>query len=262
MWHEPMLVHRTKDKTIESIIPWGLAWGIRIIKETSDVKIKEIQMNPNDILLMYSDGIIENKNSSGEFYGLERLKKSFEKISTAEKDITKIYEYLVNDVQWFKGGSAFEDDVSVLLIKRNTNKDIITEKSDYLHDLTLKKGLSKQQAKKLEWKTKNEIEQELEKIKKDKDTERTLKILENLYYTWEILKLKQEAIKYIKQGYIHKKINLYLKKAIDNETKYKVDQKNQKMSSKYLVLTELYKKWDYKTVINEIEDIISQDGNI
>ena len=54
--------------------------------------------------------------------------------------------------------------------------------------------------------------------------------------------IKQEAIKYIKQGYIHKKINLYLKKAIDNETKYKVEQKNQKMSSKYLVLTELYKK--------------------
>jgi hypothetical protein len=74
--------------------------------------------------------------------------------------------------------------------------------------------------------------------------------------------LKQEAIRYIKQWYIHKKINLYLKKAIDNETKYKVDQKNQKMSSKYLVLTELYKKWDYQTVVNEIEEIISQDGNI
>jgi hypothetical protein len=89
-----------------------------------------------------------------------------------------------------------------------------------------------------------------------------LKILESLYYTWEILKLKQEAIKYIKLGYIHKKNNLYLKKAIDNETKYKVEQKNQKMSSKYLVLTELYKKWDYQTVITEIEEIISQDGNI
>jgi hypothetical protein len=34
------------------------------------------------------------------------------------------------------------------------------------------------------------------------------------------------------------------------------------MSSKYLVLTELYKKWDYQTVVNEIEDIIAQDGNI
>jgi hypothetical protein len=34
------------------------------------------------------------------------------------------------------------------------------------------------------------------------------------------------------------------------------------MSSKYLVLTELYKKWDYQTVIDEIEEIIAQDWNI
>lgn len=262
MWHEPMLVYRENTKTVESIIPGWLAWGIRLIKEKSDVKIKDLEMSSNDIILMYSDGIIENKNSDWEFYWMERLKLSFAKISAVEKDITKIYEYIVNDVQLFKWWSAFEDDVSVLVIKRDLDKDIITEDSDYLQDITLKKGLTKKQVKKLEWKTKDEVEVELEKIKKDKDTDRILKILETLYYTWEILKLKQEAIKYIKQGYIHKKINLYLKKAIDNETKYKVEQKNQKMSSKYLVLTELYKKWDYQTVISEIEEIISQDGNI
>jgi len=39
-----------------------------MIKEKSDIKIKNIEMATNDILLMYSDGIIENKNSEGEFY--------------------------------------------------------------------------------------------------------------------------------------------------------------------------------------------------
>jgi hypothetical protein len=33
---------------------------------------------------------------------MERLKAAFEKISEVEKDITKIYEYIVNDVQLFK----------------------------------------------------------------------------------------------------------------------------------------------------------------
>jgi hypothetical protein len=47
----------------------------------------------------------------------------------------------------------------------------------------LKKGLTKKQAKKLEGKTKDEVEEELAKIKKDKDTDRILKILESLYYT-------------------------------------------------------------------------------
>lgn len=262
MGHEPMYIYRAKSKVVESVIPWGLAGWIRMIKDVNDIKIKEIEMDSDDIILIYSDGIIENKNSEWEFYWKEKLESAFKSICNADKDLTNIYEYVINDVQWFKWGSAFEDDVSVLLVKRNTDQDIITEKSDYLQDLTLKQGLTKKQVKKLEWKTKDEVELELEKIKKDKDTQRILKILENLYYTWEILKLKQEAIKYIKQWYIHKKINLYLKKAIDNETKYKVEQKNQKMNSKYLVLTELHKKWDYQTVINEIEEIIAQDWNI
>jgi serine phosphatase RsbU (regulator of sigma subunit) len=262
MWHEPMYIYRKKEKKIETVIPGGLAWWIRMIKELEDVKVKEILMETDDILLMYSDGIIENKNNQWEFYGMPRLKESFAKIADTEKDITKIYEYIINDVQLFKWGSFFEDDVTLLVLKRDIEKDIITENSDYLQDITTKQWLTKQQVKKLEWKTKDEIELELEKYKKDKDTLRIVKVLEWLYYTWEILKLKQEAVRYIKQWYIHKKINYYLKKAIDNETKYKVDQKNQKMSSKYLVLTELSKKWDFTTVINEIEDVISKDGNI
>lgn len=262
MWHEPMYVYRKKDKKIETVIPGGLAWGIRLIKELDDVKVKEIIMEADDIILMYSDGIIENKNDKWEFYGMERLKESFAKIAEIEKDITKIYEYIINDVQLFKWWSFFEDDVTVLVLRRDTEKDIITEESDFLQDVTVKQWLTKKQVKKLEWKTKDEIELELEKYKKDKDTQRIVKVLEWLYYTWEILKLKQEAIRYIKQWYIHKKINYYLKKAIDNETKYKVEQKNQKMESKYLVLTELAKKWDFSTVINEIEDVISKDWNI
>jgi hypothetical protein len=86
--------------------------------------------------------------------------------------------------------------------------------------------------------------------------------LENLYYTWEILKLKQESIKYIKAGFIDKKINFYLKKAIDNEKRYKIEQKESKIRNRYNVIEELFKKWDYDTVINEAEDIISKDWNI
>jgi hypothetical protein len=35
-----------------------------------------------------------------------------------------------------------------LIIKRDTEKDIITENSDYIQDITLKKGLNKKQVKK------------------------------------------------------------------------------------------------------------------
>ena len=84
-------------------------------------------------------------------------------------------------------------------------------------------------------------------------------MLSSLYYTGEFLKLKQEATRYIKEGFIHKKINYYLKKAIDNEEAYKIGQRNTKMENKYNVLLELYKKKDFNTVIQECNDIIAKD---
>jgi len=41
---------------------------------------------------------------------------------------------------------------------------------------------------------------------------------------------------------VDKKINYFLKKALSNEAKYKISQKQQKIESKYNVLEELFKK--------------------
>ncbi|QFR39542.1 serine/threonine-protein phosphatase [Candidatus Gracilibacteria bacterium 28_42_T64] len=262
MGHEPMLIFRKKENTIEKVIPGGLAAGIRMIKNKEDIKTKELNLGDEDILIIYSDGMTDSKNPEGSFYGIDRLKDSFFNIASGGSDIKNIYDFLINDIQLFRGGSSFDDDVSILMIKRNFLKDIVREPSEYLDDLSKKEGLKRNDVKKMEGKTKEEINVILESIKKEKETKKIIKILENLYFTGEILKLKQEAIRFIKAGYIHKKINYYLKKAIDNEKGYKIDQKNQRIDSKYTVLMELYKKGDYKTVMQEVEDIIAQDGNI
>ncbi len=262
MWHEPMLIFRKKENTIEKVIPGWLAAWIRMIKNKEDIKTKELNLGDEDILIIYSDWMTDSKNPEGSFYWIDRLKDSFFNIASGGSDIKNIYDFLINDIQLFRGWSSFDDDVSILMIKRNFLKDIVREPSEYLDDLSKKEWLKRNDVKKMEWKTKEEINVILESIKKEKETKKIIKILENLYFTWEILKLKQEAIRFIKAWYIHKKINYYLKKAIDNEKGYKIDQKNQRIDSKYTVLMELYKKWDYKTVMQEVEDIIAQDWNI
>jgi len=262
MWHEPILIYRKKEKKIEKIIPWGLAAWIRIIKNKEDVKVNNIKLSDWDVLMTYSDGVLENKSIEWETYWLEKLEESFKLVSENQSDIKAIYEYIINDIKLFKGWSNFEDDATVIVLRRDATKDIIDVEDEYITELKAKEWLKAKDIKKLKWKTKEEIEKELDAIRREKETERILKILENLYYTWEILKLKEEAIRFIKKWFIHKKINHYLKKAIDNEKKYKVEQKNQKMEIKYNILKELYKKWDYSTVIKEVEDIIGKDWNI
>ena len=262
MWHEPMLVYREKEEKVEKIIPGWLAAWIRMIKNKEDIKAKAITMQNNDILMIYSDGIVENKNPEWEYYWIDRLQKVFHKIAAYDKDINRIYEFIMNDVQLFRWGSSFLDDASILILKRNQNKDIQDHGSQYLVDVSMREGLKKGDVKKLEWKTKEEIRLEIENIKKEKETKRIIKSLENLYYTWEVLKLKQEAIRFIREWFIHKKINFYLKKALVNEKKYKIEQKNIKLKNKYNVLEQLEKKGDYDTVIKEIEDVITKDGNL
>ena len=262
MWHVPVFLYRKETWEIEKIPSWGLAAGIRIIKHYADIKIKELELNDWDILLTYSDWIVENKNSEWEIYWFDRLEKAFKKIAASWKDTVKIYEYIINDIKWFKWSELFDDDATTIIIKRDTKKDIVDSGSEYLEKIKWKVWLNRNEVRKLYWKSIEDIEKELEVLKKRKETDRIIKILEWYYYTWEILRLKQEAIRYIKEWYIDKKINDYLKKAIDNEKKYKIKQKNTKAKNKYDLLEELYKKWDYDTVISEIEEIIASDWDI
>lgn len=262
MGHEPMLVYKAKSKTVQRLIPGWLAAGIRMIQKVEDIKVKTIELEDGDIILTYSDGIIESKNIDGEFYWLGSLEENFLKIAQIENDIEKIYGYVMKQLQIFRWGSQFDDDTSVLIFRRNHDKDKLAKESEFLKELSLKEGLKKKDVRKLEWKSKLEVQKALWGIKKEKEMKRIVKILDNLYITGEILKLKQESIRYIKDWYISKEINRYLKKARDNEQRYKIEQKEQKVNSKYTLLSALYKKWDYTSVINEVEDIIARDGNI
>lgn len=262
MWHEPMLLYRKNTRKIEKIIPWWLAAWIRVINKPSDIKVKSIELLDGDILLTYSDWIVENKNINSEFYWIDKLSHAFDTIIKSNWNIHDIYDYLINDVKIFRWWAQFDDDASILILKREIKKDIIDVSSEYIKDLKIKEWLKNSDIKKFRWKTIEDIDKELEVLKKTKETNRIIKSLETLYYTWEILKLKQEAIRFIKEWYIDKKINFYLRKAINNEKAYKIEQKNQRIVNKYNILEELYKKWDFETVISEAEDIIGKDGNI
>lgn len=260
MWHEPLLIYRRKTNKVEKIITWWLAAGIRIIKNENEIKIKDIEMDDWDILLWYSDWIIETKNIDWKKYWIEKLMENFWLVSENEWNTKKIYEYLMNDLKLFSWWTNFIDDVTIVVLKRDFLKDNINK--DEVYEIWKKEWLAREEIRQIKWKTKNQIKKEIEDIKRKKEVKRIIKNLENLYYTWETLKLKQECIRYIKEWYIHKKINFYLKKAIENEKKYSIKQKNKKMETKYNVLLSLYKKWDYSTVIREIENVISKDWNI
>jgi|GEM_PF-1023634 len=83
----------------------------------------EFSMEKGDILLLYTDGLIEAQNEKNEQYDFERLKKIFLKNSNQHVDIIK--NNIINDVKLFilhgdlkKHHGSFADDVTLIILKK------------------------------------------------------------------------------------------------------------------------------------------------
>ncbi|MDD5770139.1 MAG: PP2C family protein-serine/threonine phosphatase [Candidatus Gracilibacteria bacterium] len=263
MGHEPLFIYRKSTSSVEKHIPGGLATGIRLIKDKTSIKTKEINLEDGDMVLSYTDGIVEARNDKGEMYGIERIGKKFEEFAKNENNtINDIYINIIEDLKIYVGLKAnYLDDVSILIFKRDKTKEV-QEEDNIVDEIIKKEGIDKKYKKNIKGKDLVEIKEEIKKIQKENALKNILKYLDNLHKTGELPKLKQDCIRYIRQGYIHSKINKYLKETLENENSFKIAQKEQKIRDKYNILLELYKKGDYETVISECNSVLSKDGNL
>ena len=74
--HETLLLAHS-DHTVEMLSPDGFALGIIGAPEFSDLlEVETIELHPGDRLLMFTDGLTEAMNSSGEEFGMDRVLES------------------------------------------------------------------------------------------------------------------------------------------------------------------------------------------
>lgn len=74
-------------------------------------------VDPGDRLFLYSDGIVECSNPEGELYGLERLEVFIGE--HGQRAVAELISHLRNELQAWRGGSQFDDDISLLVIERS-----------------------------------------------------------------------------------------------------------------------------------------------
>ena len=66
-------------------------------------------------MLLYTDGIVEAKDQTGEEYGYDRLKTAFE--ATLPDDPSLIIKNIINNLYAFCGHQNLDDDYTILSIK-------------------------------------------------------------------------------------------------------------------------------------------------
>ncbi|MDD5274775.1 MAG: SpoIIE family protein phosphatase [Methylovulum sp.] len=76
---------------------------------------KVMALAKGDLILLYTDGIIEAENPTGDFFGMERLSEVF--IQQANKSPQKIISALLEQLKQFCQTETFNDDVTLMVFK-------------------------------------------------------------------------------------------------------------------------------------------------
>lgn len=100
-------------RAAEPLISEGIALGI--VAET-EIKQKALELAPGDVILFYTDGVIEALNPAGEEFGAQRLDDILcaQRAAPAEA----IADAIDAAVREFTGGAAQYDDLTLIVVKR------------------------------------------------------------------------------------------------------------------------------------------------
>jgi serine phosphatase RsbU (regulator of sigma subunit) len=110
--HEPLLVIESSGAVKRSLYPTGPAVGI-----SSEVsfKIEEIQLMPGEVLLGYTDGVVEARSKEDQFFTPEKLLTLLKnEVGSAEGLLDRVAYKVVEHIN----GAEQYDDITLLAIRR------------------------------------------------------------------------------------------------------------------------------------------------
>jgi len=113
--HSPGYLLRADGETVDTLPHSGIPLGMF---EDMVWKQAEVQINPGDVLLLYSDGVPEAQNDVSEEYGDERFIKAGQ--ANLGRPAAEIKEAILASVYDFVAGAPQFDDITLLVLARET----------------------------------------------------------------------------------------------------------------------------------------------
>lgn len=114
--HCPTLIYSAKNKSTCYLETAGMGLGIvRNSDYNKYVQNNALEFEPDDVLILHTDGITEAVNEKKEEFGQEGLKASLAR--HAHKSCSKIKEGIIGDLYEFLNGVKLEDDYTLVILK-------------------------------------------------------------------------------------------------------------------------------------------------
>jgi len=109
--HNPVYLYRASTGEIEELRSEGLILGAF---ESVSYNSSPLQLDPGDVLVVYSDGVTEAENPQGEMFGEERFLQVIKSNASAGVEVLK--KKILEALDQFTEGMAQNDDITFVLI--------------------------------------------------------------------------------------------------------------------------------------------------
>ncbi|MFA5096810.1 MAG: SpoIIE family protein phosphatase [Candidatus Omnitrophota bacterium] len=112
--HEHILLFRHSTKSLESIQSGGIMLGM-IPDVGMFLEEKELLLAPEDKILLYTDGVTEALDQSGQQFGLDRLREVF--TGHISKPALELMNAVKDEVYSFMGSCPQYDDITLVVLE-------------------------------------------------------------------------------------------------------------------------------------------------
>src|SRR5687768_10070449 len=119
----PLIIHSAG--TVEQLASGGLPLGI---KPDAEYREGRTQLQPGDVLVIYSDGVTEAVSPSGEEFGPTRL---YEVVSrNVDASAAGIRDRIESSLTKFAQGTSAADDITLVIVKRQAEAKLTASAGD------------------------------------------------------------------------------------------------------------------------------------
>ncbi len=111
--HNDMMIYRVAKDRVEAVASESTILGFL---PNPDYPSRTFQLQPGDCVLLFTDGITEAMDDTGEMFGEERLSALFAQLST-NRSAQRIVDGIVSELEAFRHGQVGNDDVTAVVIR-------------------------------------------------------------------------------------------------------------------------------------------------
>jgi sigma-B regulation protein RsbU (phosphoserine phosphatase) len=115
--HNAPLLYSARHGKVIDLHPKGIAIGLD--REgplfSSQLETQKFTLQPGDILVLYTDGIVEGKDPRGNDFGDERLQRLI--FETRDRSAQEILDTIMEDLRVHQESAEQSDDITLLVLK-------------------------------------------------------------------------------------------------------------------------------------------------